>query len=488
MEKKISINISYQIAFRILTIITPLITTPIISRAFGAGGVGQYSATIAYVTYFTLFAMLGIENYGNRMIAAVQDDKKTRSKMFWEIYSVQFVSSFLAIVAYFASFCFLDRSRWALAAIQGIWIFSYLVDINWFFFGMEQFKLTVIRSTLIKIVTVCLIVLFINDTNDLYLYAGIMSGGAFIGQLALWGYLKKFVCFEKPSLNKIKGHLAPILKLYIPIIAISIFRLMDKTMLDVLSTDENVGYYYSADKVVSIPLGVVTAVSTVMLPRLSNVFHNKSEIAAKELIKKSSELTIFLVCAVSFGIAAIAKEIVPIFFGEGYDVCTSLIYFFVPVLIVKTLEDVICSQYLIPTHKDNIYIGALIGGAVANILSNIPLIRTFGALGAVLGTLVAECVVLLIQLIYVKEVPFLKYFVTEIQYVFFGGAMMLIVVFIGNQLVISTIPKIIVSIIIGGVFYILCCTIWWMAHSKSVFHPLVSKMISKFIHKFKVID
>ena len=483
MERKIGINIGYQMVYRILTIITPLITTPIISRAFGAQGVGEYSATIAYVTYFTLFAMLGIENYGNRAVAAVQDDAQQRSRLFCEIYSIQCVSSLSAILVYFASFCFIDSSRFVLAAIQGIWLFSYLVDINWFFFGMEQFKLTVVRSSVIKIITVCLIVLFIKNSSDLYLYAGIMGGGALVGQLVLWRYIKKYVIFQKPSLLDIKKHIRPILKLYVPIIAISIFRLMDKSMLDVFSTSSDVGYYYSADKIVSIPFGVVTAISTVMLPRLSNVFHNQSDTEAKKLISQSTELSIFLVSAVSFGIASVAKEFVPIFFGDGYDVCIELIYFFVPVLIVKVLEDIICSQYLIPTHKDNIYMAALICGAIANILSNIPLIRCYGALGAVLGTLVAECVVLVVQLFFIKDVPFLRFFISEMQYIVFGGIMSVVVRSIGNHIDFQAAPHIIILVLVGGICYLLCCVVWWMTHSNSVFHSATLKTLSVFLHR-----
>ena len=389
-------NLIYSMAYRILTLITPLITSPIISRAFGAKGIGLYSATIAYVTYYTLFSMLGIENYGNRSISAVQSDLDSRSSLFWEIYSVQIVSSIASILVYICSFVFIDRERWVLSLIQGIWLLSYLFDINWFFFGMEQFKITVVRNIIIKTITVLIIALFIKNEGDLYLYAMVMGLGAFIGQIVLWFNINKLVKFKKPVYSKVKKHIIPILKLYVPIIAISLFRLMDKSMLDLFSTERDVGYYYNADKIISIPLGVTTAVSSVFMPRISNVIHNNSINAAKNLISKSVELSFLLISAVSFGIAAIANEFVPLFFGSGYDKCVILIYLFVPVLIIKNMENIICQQYLIPCHKDNLYIVAMFSGALANIISNICLISYLGARGAVIGTLIAEIVILLV--------------------------------------------------------------------------------------------
>lgn len=472
-------NISYQIAYQVLTILTPLITSPIISRAFGAAGMGLYSATIAYVTYFTLFAMLGVGQYGNRTIAAYQNNIIKRSELFWSIYSVQFCSAACAIIVYFFSLHYIAQSRWTLALIQSLWIFSYLVDINWFFFGMEQFKITVTRNFIIKFFTVLSIAVFIRTPDDLYLYAIIMGGGALLGQLALWGYLRRFVVLIKPEWNEIKNHIFPILKLFIPVVALSVFHLMDKSMLDWLSTEENVGYYYSADKVINIPLGLTTAVNSVMLPRIANILHENAIDSIGVLLTKSIELTIILVCGVSFGIAAIAQEFVPVFFGPGYEACVLLIYWFVPVLIIKTLESTICSQYIVPAHKDNLYIASVFGGAFANVLSNYFLIKKFAALGAVLGTLTAEFVVLLILLIYVKEISFLKYFLKQFHYVLFGSVMFVVVRVISSLLLLTDWLKLVLLIVVGVIVYSSCCLIWCFFNKNSVIYTVLLSIYRK---------
>ena len=111
-------NIVYQIIYRVITILTPLVTSPILSRALGAEKLGIFSATLALVSYFKLISMLGIENYGNRTIASAQGDAKKQQTLFWNIYSVQLLSGFLAIVLYAAAFLFIPKERMLISALQ----------------------------------------------------------------------------------------------------------------------------------------------------------------------------------------------------------------------------------------------------------------------------------------------------------------------------------------------------------------------------------
>ena len=94
-------NVKYQIGYRIITVLTPLITSPIISRALGSAQLGVFSATLSFVNYFMLFAMLGVDVYGNRSIAQATS-KEERQSLFWNIYAVQCVSALVSLVVYFS--------------------------------------------------------------------------------------------------------------------------------------------------------------------------------------------------------------------------------------------------------------------------------------------------------------------------------------------------------------------------------------------------
>ena len=85
----VKVNYIYNMCYQILAIVSPLITTPYVSRTLGAEGVGIYSYvnSIAYV--FLMFVYLGTRAYGQREIAFCREDKHLRSILFWEINKIK---------------------------------------------------------------------------------------------------------------------------------------------------------------------------------------------------------------------------------------------------------------------------------------------------------------------------------------------------------------------------------------------------------------
>ena len=481
-------NFGYQIAYRILTVITPLITSPIVSRALQADKLGVYSATYAYADYFVLLAMLGVASYGQRTIAAAKTLEE-RQKLFWEIYTVQFVASIVALSLYLLSLpiaALKVPDRIPVMLTQGLWIVSCIFSISWFFFGIEEFRVTVIRNLFIKAIAISGIVLFIRKPEHLIWYTLIMAGGTFLSEAVLWISLSRRVKFEKSNWSRIKTHIIPIFRLFIPVVAMSVFHIMDKSMLDWLSTEENVGWYYASDKIVNIPLGLILAVSTVVMSRMSYVMNNEGKDRAVRLLEKSAELTVFLTSAVSFGVACIAVEFVPFFFGPGYEPCVNLLYMFLPVLLIKALGDIVRTQYMIPAKKDTLFIIAVIGGAVANVICNLLFIPKLGATGAVIGTLVAEATVLTIELSgCAREMNFVKIFAKQFPYIIIGAAMAVVVRLFAHAV---KLPKnylqIGAMVLVGAAVYLLLCVLLWLFKKNSIF-PAYAKSLYKRLARSK---
>ena len=469
-NESIKTNLSYQIIYRILTIITPLITSPYLSRVLGVEKLGVFSATYAQANYFILIAMLGAEYYGNRTIAVCNSDKEIKVK-FWEIYYVQAIASILAILGYCLTIINLSPERKIYAACQGIWIVAAGLDINWFFFGTQQFKLTVTRNIIIKVATIIGIFLFVHKSDDLVKYILVMAGGMLINQLVMWYFLLKQIGITRVSMSDVIPHVKPMLKLFIPVIGLSIFQIMDKTMVDWLSDETNSGCYYNADRLMNIPLGVITAMSTVMLPRLAKEFHKKSCDVAVKLLTKSAELTISLACAVGFGIGAISFEFVPLFFGKEFNLCVVLILGLTPAIIVKSMEEYIRSQYLIPTRQDNIYIKAVFIAAGVNIIANYYFILKFGALGAVIGTNIAEITLFIIQAWKVKDkLNFFKIFKKNSFYFALGIIMFVVIRLFCNMTNYGNFISVLISIMLGGLIYVTGIIIYANININSIYH------------------
>ena len=450
MEK----NLIYQIVYRVVTVLTPFITTPILSRNLGAEKLGTYSATMAYTNYFMLFAMLGIEIYGNRTIASM-NTKEERQKKFWEIYSIQFVTSVMSLGIFV--FSILRSERIDILLLQGIWLVSCIFDINWFFWGCEKFKVTVIKNLIIKTITVTGIIILIKEPKDLLLYTVLMSGSSLICQMILWVNLFHTISYERPLLQNIKVHIRPIIKLFIPVLAVSVYHIMDKSMIDFWGNEVQLGYYVLADKLINIPLGVISAVSAVMLPRVANLLSQNSN-DVRERIGDAVEIVFWFIGGIAFGIGSIARIFIPLFYGEGYEECILLVYLFIFVLISKALNEVIRVQFLIPTCRDKIYINSVFIGAIVNAISNYLLIPRYEALGAVIGTFLAESAVLIAEIVSTrKSMDFLKIFFANIRYIEGGLLMLISLGFLEYCLSLKGWSGVIIMIIAGGIFYVCFC-------------------------------
>ena len=275
-------NFLYNVTYQLLLIILPLITTPYISRVLGSGGMGTYTYTYTIANYFMLAAMLGVKNYGNRSTAAVRDSRQLLSRTFWEIYGLQFLCSAVVLAFYLIYILAFVRENRIIALIQGIYVLSGLLDISWLFFGVEQFRITVTRNIVIRLINLACIFLLVKDRGDLWIYTLIMTLGIALSQGYLWLYIRRIVDWYRPKLRDLRRHVLPELILFVPIIAVSLYTMMDKVMLGAMSTMNQVGFYEGASKILNIPLGVITALGTVMLPRMSNL-------AAKRKVRESGK-------------------------------------------------------------------------------------------------------------------------------------------------------------------------------------------------------
>lgn len=419
LRKNILFNFSYQI----LALVLPFITAPYLSRTIGAEGVGIYSFSQSIALYFTYIALLGLSNYGNRAIAEVQDDENKRSRIFFEIYSMQLCSFLISFILYLIYVLLFSVDRIAALIMIG-WVVSAAFDINWFFFGMEQFKLTVIRNTIIKVISVACIFLFIHTPNDQYLYILIMVVSTLLSQICLWPYLKRYIHFVKPSWKDICSHVKPNLKLFIPVIAASLYNMMDKVMLGYLTDMEDVGFYENADKIVKMVQSLIVAIGTVMLPRMTSLFAKNEKLQEKKYLDLSFHIVVIYVSAAIFGILSVSNEFCTIYFGTGFEKTSYLLNILVFTVLFFGAGNVLRTQMLIPQKKDGIYIKSAIFGAALNLVVNLILIPKYGSFGAAIATVLAEIVVCVYQFMSVRnEIDIFKYIFETIISLCCGGLM-----------------------------------------------------------------
>ena len=412
--------------------ILPFITAPYLSRVVGAEGIGVYSYSYSIASYFLYIAALGISNYGNRTIAGVRDDKEKRSKVFSEIYIMQLATGLISIVMYLIYICFISQEKVS-AVCQLALVVSSVFDINWFFFGMEKFKLTVIRNTCIKILTVGVIFIFVKSQADVYKYILIMSVGTLVSQIILWPFIKKYIKFKIPQIKDVVKHFKPNIILFIPVIAVSIYKIMDKIMLGQISSMESVGYYENAERLINVPISLITAIGIVMLPKISGYIAKGKEEDSKKYFDLFMLIIIIFSNGAVFGLIGISDEFVTIFYGEGFELTSMLLKYLSVTIIFLAVGNVLRTQYLIPKKKDDIYIKSAIIGAISNLIVNIILIPKLNAIGAAIGTIFAELLVCAYQFTSSKnDIKIIKYIKLELVFSVVGYIMFIVIRLIHN--------------------------------------------------------
>lgn len=455
-KKNITKNYIYNLIYQILTIILPIITTPYLSRVLGADGIGIYGYTLSIVTYFTLIGALGISKYGQREIAYVQNDKENRSRVFWELNIIRIFTISITLLIFWLAFC-LKGEYVTYYRILLLELIAVLLDITWFFQGIEDFKKVVIRNIIIKLISVILIFVLVKKSEDLIKYFYIYALSNFLGNGTLWINIKKYVRMVKINFRDLKKHIKPMISLFIPQIATSIYTVLDKTMLGILENNiSEVGYYEQSQKIIKIALTFVTTMSVVMLPRISNVYAKGETEKIKEYMEKSFNFNWFLSIPIIFGIIAISKNFVPWFYGSGYEKIIGLLIYTSPIILFIAFSTTIGSQYLISVKKQNIQTIAVGIGAIVNVILNFILIPKLKSVGAVIATVIAEFLIVITETIYVinNGNMKLKYiFKGSYRYIFAGIIMCICTYLISTQMPIGVIYTI-CQILIGIVIYI----------------------------------
>lgn len=465
-------NFIYNIIYQVLVILLPLITAPYISRTLGATAVGVYSYTNSVAYYFLMGAMLGISNHGNRNVAATRDDQNKLNRVFSSIFSLQAITFSIAIIVYAIYSLFVVKDNKTIALLQLLYVASGFFDISWLFFGLEKFKLTVTRNAIIKLGTVACMFAFVHTPEDLWKYTLIMSAGTLLSQMYLWAYVRRYVKFVRVGFNEIFANLKPVLVLFVPVLAYSIYKVMDKIMLGNMAEYADVGYYQNAEKIINIPMGIITALGTVMLPRMSNIIAKGDTEKTQQYIRISIKLVTVLCSAIAFGLMGISDVLAPVYLGNDFSTCAPIIMLLSVTVFFIAWANVVRTQYLIPYHYDNIYLISTIIGAALNLVINYVLIPRFQSNGAAIGTIVAEFSVMFVQMVAVrKNLPVWKYIIQYIPEIAIGFIMMLAVRAVGSVMG-NSVLTLVVQVGIGAAIFCSLSLVYFVISKDELFELL----------------
>lgn len=447
-------NMGLSTIYQLIGVIVPLITAPYVSRVLGSSGVGINAFTASVLSYFTLFAGLGIQTYGNREIAYHQNDIKARTKLFWELQILQVLASLIAILAFFIFLFFQNDNRFYYL-LQAISLLTVIANISWFFMGLENFQIIVFRNILINITVVIFTFILVKNSEDLWIYIAMTTGASLLANLSVWPFLKRELTKVKFKELNIHQHFFPALTLLLPQIATTAYMNINKTMLGWLDTNDSVGYFTQADVLVRTAFTAVSSFAGAFLPRLSNLFSQGKVKEGKKLILQSLQLMYGMSFLAISGIIGVSSNFAVFFFGEKFRSVGLLLVVESGVILLFGIAVVLRSQYLMAVRRMREITIASVAALGVNILFNLPLIPLFGALGATITVVFTEAMVTL-YLVWAVRKDFLyrDLFHGIWKYILAGAITTSVVWIINNNMNMSVIAYI-VQAISGTLVYVL---------------------------------
>lgn len=419
--EKIAKNYFYNVAYQILTMIAPIVTAPYLARVLGAEKLGIYSYVNSSGNIITTISLLGIYAYGNRQTAYVRENRQALTKTFWEL---EITRVFLALggTAIYFLYTELNSAHEVYFLIYYPYILAQFIDCSWLYVGMEDMKPAVMKNFVAKLVNVVGIFVFIHTSNDLWLYLMMLALTAFVANVSIYTQLYKYIDIDKQNfdLKMISTHLKGSVALFLPEVASVFYLQVDKVMLKwLMGTTNQVSYYDQAEKIVTIPLSLITAVSTVMMPRIANEFYNDNKKEIERLLFRAGEITLCMAMPLMFGIFCVARKFIPWYLGSEFKASATTIMILSPIVLMNSLAGISGKQYFTATNQVKILMKAYVTAAVMNVVINAILIPKYGYVGAAVATVISSAASVCIQYYYLlKQINLrglgkigLKYFV-----------------------------------------------------------------------------
>lgn len=406
----------------------PLIVSPYLTRRLGDSSLGIYSYTYSIAYYFVVLGMMGISRHGQRIIAERRKNDIALRKAFWSLYIVHIFFACIAFATFIIFILMWGKDYQVIYLIQSIYVASALFDITFLFYGLENFKSVVIRNFLVKILECILIFCFVKTPADLPVYTLIMSGSMLLGQLSM---MPQALIILKPirfGMSDIREHIVPLFTLFIAVASSTLYTVFDKTLLGILTITENVAYYEYSNKIIAIPKNMIAVIDTVIFPYACACVANDDKKNAYKYVNIALHFTGLIGTGAIWGLFGVGNLLAVLYYGGNFAVCGDIIKACSPLILIVTIGDIIRTQYLIPNHKDNLYIICLVLNALINLIFSIILIPYLGIYGAVIGTMAAEMFGLCFQLYVSKKFITVKSVVYAIiPYNFFGIVMFIVI-------------------------------------------------------------
>lgn len=391
-------NVLYASLLTASNYIFPLLVYPYVARVLGVANIGLCNFIDSVINYFILFSMMGMTIMGNRQMASDRARNIPLDNSFSNLFTLNAISTLVALGLLTA--CTLTipelRANQKLMWFGAVKVLSNFFLIEWFYKGIEDFKYITLRTIFVKSLYVVSIFLLVRNSEDYYLYylltVLMVTGNALINTV----HSGKFVHLRFKHI-KLKGLVKPFFLLGVYMLVTSLCTSFNVVYLGFMTDDTQVGYYTTATKLYSIFLAFFTGLTSVMLPRMSNLVSLNKHDEFKELLSKTTLLLFSFSLPVIIFSVIFSPQIVTLLAGPGYDGAVLPMRIVMPLMLIIGYEQIVVIQGLMPLHRDkNIMINACCGAAVS-LLLNLLLVHKLLSVGSAISWISSEFTIMVLS-------------------------------------------------------------------------------------------
>lgn len=452
--KSIKANVLLNTVKQFCSLAFPLITITYANRVLGVENIGMFSFSQTTVSYFAIFAALGVSAYGMRNGARIRGDKKKVEAFISQVYSINILMTILALigVSVLLMIPFFERYR-SLIFVLSIGIVLTTIGTDWVNTIYEDYLYLTIRYIVLQILGIGALFLFVKTESDLLKYVIINLCVSSGGNLLNIVYIRKKVKFHFTFNMNLKVHMVPLLILFVNQIASSIYLSSDVTMLGILTDDNVVGIYSNASKCYSLIKGIINAAITVMVPRFSYYIANDSKNTYKKSLNMVVQYVNVILVPAVIGLLFEAEGILYVLGGSDFVAGASTLRILAIAIIPATYACILSYCVLMPMGDELIFMISTICAAVSNIVLNLLFIPLWGMDGAAFTTFLAEIIVVGIALYKSRQNVKITIEINDSIRCLIGGMGIVAVCIVSSFVTSNVVVRLIIAAVISAPIY-----------------------------------
>lgn len=174
----------------------------------------------------------------------------------------------------------------------------------------------------------------------------------------------------------------------------------------------------------------------------------------RQLVEKVINFTLAISLPLTVGLIFMAAPLIHLFCGDKFEPAILTVQIMAPIILFISLSGIMCWQILFPLDKEKWVVYATLIGAIINFILNLLLIPYYSQYGAGIATSIAECLVVIITIVFARRYVSVKLASKKNIHYYIAAVLMTALLFVLDKLITDEIwyafTGILLSILIYG--------------------------------------